>query len=362
MKVFEVFVERKEAPVGSTADLGVWHGGLGALLGDVEKRADGWYFADGTKIKDPSRIAQAEKVHKAPPTAPTTSQRPKARPEPSAPVRPKARPTPVDSNTLIHTVVAGETVYSIARKYKVQPSELYALNDFDNDTKLSIGQEVEVPKDTGPDKAPVVKNSNFKYDLSKFNEQEKFLISFGLNNDMKADELASFLGQCAVETDNFSSLEEYGSESYIKRYEPVFKTIKGKRVQTNQVAKNVGNTKPGDGAKYKGRGYIQVTGRDNYARVGKATGLPLLKQPELLATPNIALMSALAFWDFRVRKYANNVWSDQMRITRFVTGASSSKLRSGDKKYYDRLKNYKKYKAMLIEAGVPSDTPKETKK
>ena len=371
MKVFEVLVERKEAPVGSTADLGVWHGGLGALLGDVVKKADGWFFADGTKIKDPQRIAQAEKMHIPPATsAPQTSPRPKAKPTttsktaPSTSIRPKERPEQ-DTNTKIYTVVAGDTVYAIARRLGIPASDLYALNDFDNDTKLSIGQKIEIPGDdddaqTKKEKKP--EQPSGKYDLSKFSETEKHLINGGLGIGMQREELASFLAQCSIESDNFSGLEEYGDPAYIKKYEPVFSTVNGKRVQTNQRAMDVGNTQPGDGEKFKGRGYIQVTGRENYARVAKATGLPLIEQPELLATPSAALTSALAFWKFRVRRLAKNNWEDQLRITRFVTGTKSAKLRAGDKRYPERLKNYKKYKAMLATAGVPSSIPKEKKK
>lgn len=49
----------------------------------------------------------------------------------------------------------------------------------------------------------------------------------------------------------------------------------------SQIAKNLGNTQPGDGARYKGRGYVQLTGRFNYARVGKQLGVDLEGNPDL---------------------------------------------------------------------------------
>jgi hypothetical protein len=49
----------------------------------------------------------------------------------------------------------------------------------------------------------------------------------------------------------------------------------------SQIAKNLGNTQPGDGARYKGRGYVQLTGRDNYTRVGKQLGIDLAGNPDL---------------------------------------------------------------------------------
>lgn len=59
--------------------------------------------------------------------------------------------------------------------------------------------------------------------------------------------------------------------------------------------KGVGNTQPGDGGKYIGRGYIQLTGRGNYARYGTMIGQDLLGNPELLNTPSIAAEVAVKY-------------------------------------------------------------------
>ena len=62
---------------------------------------------------------------------------------------------------------------------------------------------------------------------------------------------------------------------------------------------DLGNTQPGDGKRYKGRGYIQLTGRANYAKYGKIVGQDLVNNPELAKDPNIAADIALAYWDQR---------------------------------------------------------------
>jgi predicted chitinase len=76
-------------------------------------------------------------------------------------------------------------------------------------------------------------------------------------------------------------IREYGSNSYLENnYGP-----KGKNPAR---AKSMGNTNVGDGILYCGRGRVQLTWKNNYAKAGNALGVPLVTQPDLALKPDIA--------------------------------------------------------------------------
>ena len=60
--------------------------------------------------------------------------------------------------------------------------------------------------------------------------------------------------------------------------------------------RNLGNTQPGDGSRYVGRGYNGVTGRINYANIGKAIGVDLISNPELLENPKVAALACAEYF------------------------------------------------------------------
>lgn len=81
----------------------------------------------------------------------------------------------------------------------------------------------------------------------------------------------------------------------------------------------MGNTQPGDGYRYRGRGYVQITGRDMYRSVGRALGLDLEGNPDLLLTHDV---SALAACEFLKRKgLIDDLGSGDVRsVTRVING------------------------------------------
>ncbi len=77
---------------------------------------------------------------------------------------------------------------------------------------------------------------------------------------------------------------------------------------------DLGNTYPGDGHKFLGRGLLQVTGRANYKRMGDALGVNLEESPDLLSTPKLAARSAGCFW----KAHGLNIYADTTEFRKVV--------------------------------------------
>ena len=146
---------------------------------------------------------------------------------------------------------------------------------------------------------------------------EKFLTNAAVAAGITGEELAQFLAQTAHESHNFKTMVEYGDSDYFKKYEPKFvKDKKSKKLivdpktkkpkNFNPKAVTLGNDMPGDGERYKGRGYIQLTGKYNYRKASEALGLDLVKKPELVEKPEVAAKVAVWFWQNRVQPKVND--------------------------------------------------------
>ena len=103
-------------------------------------------------------------------------------------------------------------------------------------------------------------------------------------------------------------INEYGNADYFeKSYD-----ING---DNPRLAKELGNNRPGDGAKYHGRGYSMITGKDNYKRFGQRYGINLVKNPDLALDPNIAmkiLFDGMIYGMFTGRKLSDYIFSKRV--------------------------------------------------
>lgn len=141
---------------------------------------------------------------------------------------------------------------------------------------------------------------------------------FGIDTPLRQ---ASFIAQVAHESGQLRYTQEIASGAAYEGRE------------------DLGNTEPGDGVRFKGRGLIQITGRFNYIACGKALTLDLLTHPELLQEPQSACRSAGWFWT----THGCNPLADannQVAICKKINGGLNG--------LDDRLAFFKKAKEVLV--------------
>lgn len=200
-------------------------------------------------------------------------------------------------------------------------------------------------------------------------------VEFGISTDKQ---VAAFVAQCAHESGGFTALEEnlnYRAAimavcwpGRFAEQEPdpakpgktkAKKDAQGKNIPNKfalalerkpEMLANVvyasrmgnGPTESGEGWKYRGRGLKQLTGKDNYTRCGKALGVDLVSNPDLLLQPEYAARSAAWFW-------SSNKCSDLIDKDDFV--GLTKRINGGTIGLADREKRYKAVLAAMSETA-----------
>ncbi|KAL9644618.1 hypothetical protein ABK040_015357 [Willaertia magna] len=119
---------------------------------------------------------------------------------------------------------------------------------------------------------------------------------------------SAFLAQLAHESGDLNWFEEFASGA------------------AYEGRKDLGNTQPGDGKRYKGRGPIQLTGRANYRAAGRALGLDLEGNPTQAAQPSVGFRTAAWFWNTKsLNNYADCTQTNFDQITRRINGGYNGK-------------------------------------
>ena len=142
---------------------------------------------------------------------------------------------------------------------------------------------------------------------------------------------AAFIGQCGHECGNFKILEEnlnYRAEALQKLWPRRFDATKAqmcarnpKLIANTVYSSRMGNRDEasGDGYRFRGRGCIQLTGHANYYHAGQALGVDFVMNPDLVATPMYAALTAGWFWDtHKLNQYADS--QDYKTMTRKING------------------------------------------
>ena len=163
-----------------------------------------------------------------------------------------------------YTVKRGDTLSAIAKKYGTTVSQLVKWNNIVDANKIYVGQLLLVQKTNTPTPTPdpnptgqLVSASQLRaIGWSKFNINE-------LNTCLKKFQITTkprirhFIAQCSHESACGQYTQELGGTSYCSKYDG---------------RKDLGNTQAGDGCRFKGAGYIQLTGRYNYQKFANFIG------------------------------------------------------------------------------------------
>ena len=140
-------------------------------------------------------------------------------------------------------------------------------------------------------------------------------------------ELAQFLAQIEHESLDFKKMKEIGKATYFNKYDPK---------HNPRLATKLGNKYKGDGITFKGRGFVQLTGRENYTQASRDIfgDDRLVKKPDLAAQPDIAARIAVWYWLDRVKPLVKD-FSDTTRVTKIINGGLNG--------LDDRENNFKDY-------------------
>jgi putative chitinase len=145
---------------------------------------------------------------------------------------------------------------------------------------------------------------------------------------------AMFIGQCSHECGNFRLLEEnlnYKAATLMKLWPKRFPTQEKanefernpRKIANSVYSLRMGNRDEtsGDGYRFRGRGCIQLTGHSNYFHAGKALGVDFVMEPDLVATPKFAALTAGWFWS----THNCNAPADALdftKVTRIINGGT----------------------------------------
>jgi len=174
---------------------------------------------------------------------------------------------------------------------------------------------------------------------------------FGVNTPLR---LAHFLAQCGHESGGFRLTQEnlnYSAKGLMGIFKKYFPTQaladayarKPEKIANKVYGNRMGNgpEASGEGFKFRGRGYIQLTGKQNYTAFDLAVEDDILANPDLVSSKH-ALASAAWFW----KKNGLNLIADTGSSTEVVTKITK-RVNGGTIGLADRIKHFKEYHALL---------------
>lgn len=175
---------------------------------------------------------------------------------------------------------------------------------------------------------------------------------FGVNTPLR---LAHFLAQCGHESGGFKLTQEnlnYSAKGLMGIFKKYFPTEaianayarKPEKIANKVYASRMGNgpEASGEGFKFRGRGFIQLTGKQNYTAFDATVPESIVDNPDLVAS-KYPLASAAWFWN----KNGLNAIADQGATTEVVTKCTK-RVNGGTIGLADRIKHFKEYHGLLV--------------
>ena len=209
-----------------------------------------------------------------------------------------------------------------------------------------------------PAAAPIANSGNLKLSNLKGHIPDSVIAmipdtasKFGINTPLR---LAHFLAQCGHESGGFRATQENlnysakGLMGIFKKYFPTSALAAQYERKPAKIAARVygsrmgnGNEASGEGYKFRGRGYIQLTGKENYTAFGKSIGEDILSNPDVVSSKYALLSAAWFFSKNGLHKMADSGASDAVvtQITKRVNGGTIG--------LPDRIKHFKEYYKLL---------------
>jgi len=206
--------------------------------------------------------------------------------------------------------------------------------------------------------APIANSGNLKLSKLKGHIPDAVIAmipdtaaKFGINTPLR---LAHFLAQCGHESGGFRATQENlnysakGLMGIFKKYFPSASIAAQYERKPAKIAARVyggrmgnGNEASGEGYKFRGRGYIQLTGKENYTAFGKSIGEDILSNPDVVSSKYALLSAAWFFSKNGLHKMADSGASDAVvtQITKRVNGGTIG--------LPDRIKHFKEYYKLL---------------